>query len=656
MGHMGSSDRRHGTFLERAFEAAQEGDWGDVRRFLKVLSGVPLRALRREVVEFLLDLFFWCSVEMAPYGTFPGPSRASGVESVDGLWLPLRKKMRKVLSNLPPELETRSYPLAVTATLGVPIPRSFRKHPQRPLWMRRFWSLRRLLVGNHPVGRTPDGLATEHQGRNPPVTLSDLAQVWAPRGGRRRLPFHSGRFLRIGRLLSASSPCPASKGQWIFTAEDVSESSERPEQALRRRRSSVESWGVLGPGAVRFLDELVEATAEELRGVRRLAEAVSRARRRVVLSLHNAASAACSGWAFDDVDRQFDDPRAGEVFVQNVRDRLIAQKDSIHVASGEPMVRRLWTAWQERLIKPKALHGLWEASGRFELCGGDEPSQAAETFRDLFPETPVHTVVEGAPLAWSGWVAPHQQFSWRLVERWRRERKGLWFWGFRCLKAFLEEAQSRLDAGLAEALVIPWIDKFFISSKREGDLGYLRTLLEWIRVEGFAPIVLFWEDTTRKRDPTLRVALGRHWPSSLFTGFGVFGNGSWTRREAEGVLTRTAEPGRLYVLRPYDDTHRPCSVEAVLQGRMNHRDFFSIYDSSWKDGTYAFYSGTQAAMLTSIATEPETIPPWVVMNGVRRPLGWYFRRAVRRRVLKGEGNGRCRPVTIGLYARFANLL
>lgn len=654
MEHIGASDDQRRTVLERAFEAAQGGDWGDVRRFLVMLSGVPLGTLGQEVAEFLMDLFFWCSGEMAPYRAFPGPSRASAVESVDGLWFPLWKKMRKIFSHLLPELETRSYPLAMTAILGVPIPRSFRKHPQRTLWMSRFRSLRRRLLGNHPVGRTPNGLATEDEGHSPALTLSDLAHVWISGGaGRRRLPFRTGRFLHIGRVLSASSPQPASSGRWIFAAEPISESPRRPRHAVRRRRSSVESWGVLGSGAAGFLDELVEATAEELRAVRRLAEAVSHARRRVVLSLHNAASASCSGWAFDDVDLQFDDPRAGEVFVQDVRERLIAGKDSI---SDEKKVRRLWVAWQERLIKPKALHGLWEALGRFELCRGDEPSRATESFRDLFPATPVRPVVEEAPLAWSGWLAPHQHFSWRLLERWRREKRGLWFWGFRCLKALLREAQSRLDSGLAEALVIPWIDKFFISSKWEGDLGYLRMLLEWLRVEGLSPIVLFWEDTTRKRDPTLAVALGRHWPPSLFTGFGVFGNGSWTRREAEGVLTRTAEPGRLYVLRPFDDTHRPCSVEAVLQGRMDRRDFFSIYDSSWKDGTYAFYSGTQAAMLTSIATEPETIPPWVVTNGVRRPLGWYFRRALRQRVVKGGGDGRCRPVTIGLYARFANLL
>ncbi len=423
-----------------------------------------------------------------------------------------------------------------------------------------------------------------------------------------------------------------------------------------RRKSSVEAWGVLGPGAARFLEELAEAVAEELRAVRRLAFAVSRSRRRVVLSLHNAASAACSGWAFEDVERQLGEARAAELFVKGVRDRLIARCNRENAALSEAMVEKLWTAWQERLIRPKALHGLWEARGRSRLGGPDESGQAGRVFRDLFPGMAVQAAVEAAPLAWSGWVSPHQQITWRIVDHWRREKRALWPWGFRCLKALLQEAQDRLDGGSADALVVPWIDKFFISSKREGDLGYLELLMDWLRIEGLNPIILLWEDTTRRFDPSLALALRRHWPPSRFLGFGVFGDGAWTRRDAEGILIRTAEPGRLYVLRPLNDTHRPRSVEAVLYGREDRRDFFSVYDSSWKDGTYAFYAGTQAAMLTSIATESESIPSWVVVNGVRRPLGWYFRRAVRRRVLRGDEDEQVRSLLVRFYARFANLL
>jgi hypothetical protein len=637
-------------------ETAQEGDWPRIGRFVRDLARVPLVHLPGEVLEFLADLLFWCrTVCPRAEAVLPG-SKTSGPRESGFLDPPLRPKMRKILSTLPPFLEAKTYPLAELAALGVPVPRPFRKSRGGLLWKRRFRILRRRLMEAlwAESGRTV--LSVEKELPCPPVTLSDLSRLWQAGLERGRLPFRPRRFLRIGRLLGASTRQASSRSPFFASSKRVPKAPEAFQYVAGRGRSAVESWGTLGAEAVRFLEELVNAVAEELRAVRHLAEAVSRARRRVVLSLHNAASAACSGWAFQDVDRQFAEARAAKLFVTNVRDRLIGHSVSGSVASNDPLLQKLWAAWQDRLIMPKALHGLWEAWGRSVLEMPDDFDRAAQAFHDLFSKTSAGAVAKSAPLAWSGWLSPHQQFSWRAVALQRREKKALWFPGFRCLKALLQEAQRRLDAGDAEALVVPWIDKFFISSKREADLAYLGMLLDWLRMEGLSPIILFWEDTTRGRDPTLAVVLRSRWPASQFTGFGVFGDGSWTRGEAEGILTRAAEPGRLYVLRPLDDTHRPRSVEAVLSGRADRRDFFSAYDSSWKDGTYAFYTGTQVASLTSIATEPESIPPWVVVGGLRRPLGWYFRRAVRRRALAGDEDERLRPLAIRLYARFANLL
>lgn len=650
------SGRRRERYLQRALEAAQGGDWSDIGHLLHDLAGVSPADLPGEVLEFLVDLLFWCHKGNPFPAAFPCRSRALSSDGPESVWPLFRKMVRKILSILPSFLETKTYPLTTVAAFGVPVPRSFRKSLRRTVWMRHFRALRRRLLGGHACKPARSGPSNAHDGPSSPVTLGDLSRLWTPAPGRCRLPFRRARFLRIGRLLCHSTHCPGFGGRLIPSASETVESTAAGRSPVVRRNASVDSWGALGPNAARFLEELTEAVAEELRAVRRLAFAVSRSRRRVVLSLHNAASAACSGWAFEDVDRQLGEARAAELFTKGVRDRLLAQTDRENTASGEPMVQALWAAWQERLIKPKALHGLWEARGRSLLGGADEFSQAVEVFRDLFPGMAVHGAVEAAPWAWSGWVSPHQQVTWRIVAYWRREKRALWSWGFRCLKALLQEAQDRLDRGGAEAVVVPWIDKFFISSKREADLGYLELLMDWLCLEGLFPIIFLWEDTTHRFDPSLALALRRHWPSSRFMGFGVFGDGSWTRRDAEGILIRTAEPGRLYILRPLDDTHRPRSVEAVLYGREDRRDFFSVYDSSWKDGTYAFYAGTQAAMLTSIATEPESIPPWVVVNGVRRPLGSSFRRAVRRRVLGGDEDERVRPLTARFFARFANLL
>jgi len=656
MGHGAPWERRGDVELRRALDAAHEGDWQSLARLVRHLAEVPLSRLPHDVLEFLLDLVFWCRTTNPGPEAFPSGVRTSGRKGLGFLGVLLAPKIRKAFSTLPPFVEAKTYPLAEVAALGVPVPRPFRKSPWGLLWRRRFRIFRRRFMENLRAESGRNGLPAENEPPCSPVTVSDLSRVWQGGPQRRRLPFRPGRFLRIGRFLGASTRRSALRSPFLPASDMASKGPAGFQYGGVRGSSAVESWGTLGADAVRFLEELVNAVAEELRAVRHLAEAVSRARRRVVLSLHNAASAACSGWAFQDVDRQFAEARAAKLFVTNVRDRLIGHSVSGSVASNDPLLQKLWAAWQDRLIMPKALHGLWEAWGRSVLEMPDDFDRAAQAFHDLFSKTSAGAVAKSAPLAWSGWLSPHQQFSWRAVALQRREKKALWFPGFRCLKALLQEAQRRLDAGDAEALVVPWIDKFFISSKREADLAYLGMLLDWLRMEGLSPIILFWEDTTRGRDPTLAVVLRSRWPASQFTGFGVFGDGSWTRGEAEGILTRAAEPGRLYVLRPLDDTHRPRSVEAVLSGRADRRDFFSAYDSSWKDGTDAFYTGTQVASLTSIATEPESIPPWVVVGGLRRPLGWYFRRAVRRRALAGDEDERLRPLAIRLYARFANLL
>lgn len=656
MTHETPSGRRRGIELRRGLEAAQDGDWKTIGRLLCDMTRIPLAHVPGDVLEFLFDLIFWC------YGTTPcldSCGLGSKTPEAEGSGFPapfLLAKIQKALSALPTFLQTKTYPLTGVAALGIPVPRPFRKSPGRSVWRRRFRILRRRLLENPGAEPRRNGLPKKDEQFFAPVTLSDLSRLWQPGPGRGCLPFRPGRFLKIGRCLAPPVRRSASCQSPFFPASDRAPKGPAGFRRGRaRQRSAVEFWGGLGAGAVRFLEELVDAVAEELRAVRRLAEAVSRARRRVVLSLHNAASAACSGWAFQDMVRQFGQRRTAELFFKNVKDRLSVPLLSERVPSSEPMLQRLWAAWQDRLIRPKALHGLWDAWSRSVLGGPNELDAAARAFEDLFPMTPAVVMAETAPLAWSGWLSPQQQFSWRIVEAWRREKKALWVPGFRCLKALLQEAQQRLDAGDADALVVPWIDKFFISSKREGDLDYLRMLLDWLRMEGLSPLVLFWEDTTRGHDPTLAVALRSRWAASQFMGFGVFGDGTWTRRDAEGILTRTAEPGCLYVLRPLDDTHRPLSVEAVLHGRADRRDFFAMYDSSWKDGTYAFYAGTQVAPLTSIATEPEKIPPWVMVRGVRRALGWYFRLAIRQRALGGDDEP-IRPPAIRLYERFANLL
>lgn len=641
----GSSVTVGGSSLgERLITAVDDGDWEEVHCLLRRLGTRCWTRMAALFWEVVLDILFWRNA-----GIFPEK------ELLDDGLVPQRK-VRKVFWVLPEYLEGKTYPLVHVLALAVPLPTSFRKPEVRGLWRRHLRHLRQRLRAHHCSGPSRRQRESKGTRAQPDVTLRDLASLWRAGWQRKRLGFSCSRFLRIGRRMVA----PDIKGPMRFPRIPGVPRRPGKERATifgrPLREAPRAAWGGLGFQGCRFLQRLVEATAEELRQVRRLALEVSRARSCVVLSLHNASAAACSGWAFEPVDVSAGTPHDGNAFLEEMAEERVRRAVSEGCIAARDLVERLWHAWQRRLVYPKALHALWEAWIRRALGRENTLHDAFKALSDLFDGGLLHDFPRKSPLAWSGWLSPHQQFRWQDIHRWRLEKQRLWTRGFAFLKACVERGQAWLKDGRLEACVIPWIDKFFISSWRERDWTYLTVLLEWIQKENLSPIILLWEDTTRERDPSLAVALRRYWKPERYQGFGVFGHDSWTRRTAARFLTREAEPNRLYVLRPLDDTHAPRPLETVLNGGLLPESFFSFYDSSWKDGTYAFYTGTQVAPLSSIATEAEAVPAWVVLDGIKRPLGWFFRRALRGLVLKESHGVLNRHAGVRLYARFANLL
>ncbi|MEJ5347515.1 MAG: hypothetical protein WHS46_02325 [Desulfosoma sp.] len=700
------------SFTERLNEAVDEGAWHEVRDLFQNLGARALSGLSEQTWELILDIFFWRKA----CENFSSPNPTKDL---------VERKVRKLLSVPPRFLERKSYPLASVLRLGNPMPEPFRRRDSRQTWKKHVRHLRRQVLERNGSRQTP--MPSEHKGMETQnyVTLRDLAFLWSPGFQFKRLNFRQGRFLHVGRLLKAPEPFHFPTSRRLRWSEGNSKRSfedadpaltlkddhvaVRPVpgkdleehgslwkgSSLREPRNVV--WGVLGWRGNRFLARLVEATAEEWRRVRDLAFSLSRARRRVVLSLHNASAAACSGWAFDPVDVLHDDPRHSNAFVREVSGSLQRLGRNRHddlkacprtrkgsgfwrsaslraaiyegrtpaVPSENPfsdgsldvdLVQKLWRAWERRLVYPKALHVLWEASARTALGFEMLFQEAVQALDGLLEFRSPSDLVGKIPLAWSGWVSPHQQLCWQDISCWWREKRRLWLPGFSILKTCLEKGQAWLETGRLEACVVPWIDKFFMSSQRDRDASYLALFMEWLHKEDLSPIVLLWEDTTRCRHPSLAVALERSWSPEAFQGIGVFGNGACSRRNAKTFLMREAEPKRLYVLRPFDDTHAPQTLESVLSGRVSEKTFFDSYDSSWKDGTYALYAGTQAAFLTSIATDAEILPAWVVFEGVKMPLGCFFRRILRSLVLGRPHGTLFQPKWMRLYARFANLL
>ncbi|SHG34340.1 hypothetical protein SAMN02745206_03711 [Desulfacinum infernum DSM 9756] len=606
------------------FASRDVGDWAHWKRVLDAVLSLPVQALDRELIAFLFDLLCW----LDPVGPGPrGPKDSGegpGDQRVPGKALPAaRGKARAVLRRLPMDLQDRAYPLHSLIAWGPPIPRPYRRGPSRHAWLRRLRILGPRLRQNRPKTWAA-------------MTLRELAAAWirGPRTAANR--FYPGRWLQVGRpiLLPPGS---------------------RPRASCPGRIAP--QPGFFGGSRCRTLEHLMERTARELEAVRRLALAVSRKKRRVVLSLHNATLAACSGWAFESLGGQFPDETSRREFYGRVRERARQAAGRFQAAAAP--IQSLWHLWEERLVKPKVLFALWEAWGRSRLI----PSKAAVLDRYLPLFSPLvnaekfRRTAARLPFSWAGWLPPHQALSPARLYGWWKERRMLWPRGWALLWALLEEGNLWIEEGRLESLVVPWIDKFFISSRRDRDGAYLKALFSLIQGLEGPPVILFWEDTARSAEPSLALALRRHWGREEFLGFGVFGDGRFGREEAERILGDDARPGCLYVLRPLNDTHRPLGVEGIFSG--TGPPSLDPYDSSWKDGIHALYAGTQVEPLLSVPTDADLLPGWICSERCKVPLGVFFRRRLRRLVL-----GPSRPSARAdappdhlwrLYARWANL-
>lgn len=393
-------------------------------------------------------------------------------------------------------------------------------------------------------------------------------------------------------------------------------------------------WGGSGSAALRAFETLLSAQAEELRRVRTLARTISRSTRRVVLSWHNASLAAAGGWAHEDLSHFFPTPALFQSFQEKVwRDlqTMCTKTDSLREAS----IGHLWALWEKRIVHQKILHACRESRVRAALDrsfreGWERDVAAARSF---LGGKALQGMAEGGRYSSQGMVSPHQRFSIRAIEAWRQERLAGWREGLLRLVALLRQGQKLLDAGQLDCFVLPWIDKFFISSRREEDREYLPALLQWLELFSIQPLILFWEDTAHAFAPSFQLALQRLQERGCpFRGIGIFDPGGGTRREdAEEIICREHYQVRLFALRPHSDTYYRQALSELLQGNAGH--FCETYDSAWKDDLCFIYTGTQVLPLLSVQCEMEPFAPWLAFQGVKYPFGSWLRQHLRREVL-----------------------
>ena len=403
-------------------------------------------------------------------------------------------------------------------------------------------------------------------------------------------------------------------------------------------------WQGAANRTLAYWEKLTDFQARELAAVRSLAHAVSRKTRRVVLSWHNASLAAAGGWAFEDICAHFPNQACYRDFVHGVFEwRTRIGKDFDLSTASE-----IWEKRAKRIFAPKLAHADRELRRFSTLSPSFRPSRESLSARAAALPGFIDPAEEhDGKYEWPGALAPHQVLEWYETGR------KTWAEGLMLLLAMAAQGQEMLLSGSITSFVLPWIDKFFISSLRHADQGYLERVFNLICGGIENPLVLFWEDTAHGQLPSFLAALEELACRGLpFRGIGVFDGKGSDRRQAEEIILAEYPENRLFAMRPLSDNHFAGVFRRVLDG--SNWGFFRSYDSSWKDSLVFIYAGTQVIPLLSVQTEMETVAPWISDGHARCPFGKWFRRELRRRAL---GSVEATPDMLSsVYASWANLL
>jgi hypothetical protein len=337
----------------------------------------------------------------------------------------------------------------------------------------------------------------------------------------------------------------------------------------------------------------------------------------VVLSWHNATLGAAAGWSFEDFATQFNSPALYTLFVQAVFEEAAKTRQSFDLSSAMD----LCAMRSERLFAPKM----------------------------------ARAIVDSDKHQWPGALSPHQRVSPQQVSEWIEQADKRWADGLILLFALVNQGQRMLDSGEIASLVLPWIDKFFISSLRLADVARLEPLFLPASANIGQPLILFWDDSPHSKAPSLGLALeylsGQGLP---FKPIGAFdtGRSASGRADAVRIILDNYPRKVLFALRPLNDDH--CHEAFRLIFKNLDMKFFLNYDSSWKDNLAFIYTGTQVFPLLSVQTEMELVSPWVFDGFKRHAFGKWFRRMLRH-ISLGEREQISDPLCLE-YFSWANLL
>lgn len=410
----------------------------------------------------------------------------------------------------------------------------------------------------------------------------------------------------------------------------------------------IQSWGQRSKEEIAFLEKLISYQAKELSEVFSLALEVSRRTKRVVITLHNASLGAATGWGAPSFTHQVSAETAVQFSeeVQSLRRDFIAKLSYRERASPFPpghslreQAKNLFLLWVKRLLRPLILKNLWTLRVSLILNGLplDEWEQLLGQAKEVLQSGDQQRLTQGKGLAIT-FVSPtaaRRQLDQTLL--WYRRNKQNHSEKLSLLWALIRTGQEWLSTRRLEHLVLPIVDKFFISSKRDQDLDYLPAFAKLIQQFDHTPLFLFIDDTSRASHPSLQLAIDRWRENYPFLGLGVFAS----KRDPapshlETVLDNSSKIN-LFALRPLTQVHNPIALDFLLAQRP--LDFLSPkqYDSSWKDNLPFLYQGTQLAPFSGGVEQPERFSPFLATSAGPMFFGTYYRFKLRQLALNHLG-------------------
>jgi hypothetical protein len=410
----------------------------------------------------------------------------------------------------------------------------------------------------------------------------------------------------------------------------------------------IHSWGQRSKVEIEFLEKLISYQARELSAVFGLALEVSRRTKRVVITLHNASLGAASGWGAPSLIHQISPETAGQFSqeVQDVRRDFIAKlydsKSSSPLPLGQSLreqAEKLLGLWRKRLLRPQVLQNLW--SLRVSLILNhlplDEWEQLFGQAEEVLQSGDKQRLAQGKELAIT-FVPPtdaRRQLDQTLL--WYRKKKENQYEKLSLLWALIRTGQEWLNSRRLDYLVLPIVDKFFISSKRDQDLDYLPAFVKLVQQFDRTPLFLFIDDTSRASRPSLQLAIDRWRENYPFSGLGVFASEKGSTPSYLDTVLDNSSTLKLFALRPLTQVHNPLSLDSLLARRP--LEFLSPkqYDPSWKDNLPFLYQGIQVAPFSGGVRQSESFSPFLFTSAGPMLFGTYYRFKLRQQALKQLG-------------------